>query len=117
MKKNSINTKAFGRHLKLIRIKRGITVQQLAAKSGMTQDNIWALESGAHEPSLDTMIKFSNILNISPDYLLSGELSPTLIAAKEAYPKLFNNFFRLSPSELDRVEDIMHILVKNRVNN
>lgn len=114
MEKINIDTKPLGKHLKLARVKKNLTSKELAKLIGVSVDTIWAWESGARPPALDALISIINVLEISPDYLLSSEFSPVLIAAKENDSDLYANIFKLTSSELDRVQDIMHILVKNR---
>jgi DNA-binding XRE family transcriptional regulator len=58
--------KAFGIVLKELRIKKGLTQQQLADFAGMDRAYISELERGLLMPSLETFFKISHHLRIKP---------------------------------------------------
>lgn len=63
-----------GERLLRLRKERGITQTELGERLGVTQNQISRYERGAVNPSVETLIQLTQILNTSADYLLG--LSP-----------------------------------------
>lgn len=63
----------FGKRLREIRTKQGLTQQQLADRVGLTKTSISCYESGSRTPTLDTLIDLANELNIELSYFLGTE--------------------------------------------
>lgn len=64
----------FGERLKLIRQTQGLTADDLAARSGLTQGYISKLEGGYHPyPRPNTVQKLAEVLNVSAAELLFDE--------------------------------------------
>lgn len=59
----------FGMLLKQLRENRGMTQQQLAAKINKNKTVISKYENNIQSPTLETLIEFSVIFNVSLDYL------------------------------------------------
>lgn len=109
-----MNTKAFGKHLKLIREKQNISVSDFCAMTGFSKDTIWDLEAGKRPPGLETLVTICNTLNISPEYLLSAEFDPAFGKIGEKSPALMDSLFSLSFSEVTRIKDILQIVVNKK---
>ncbi len=62
----------FGAHLKTLRLKRNMTQEVLAERSGLAVDSIRRIERGAFSPSLDTLGKLSGGLELSLSTLFSS---------------------------------------------
>lgn len=62
----------FGLRLKIERSKRELTRKALAIKANISQDYIAQLERGNKNPSLRTLMRILNVLDISSDSLLFG---------------------------------------------
>lgn len=60
----------FGKNLQAIRIKRGITQQQLAIMSKISQSRISNYERGKQEPTISTLAALARSLNCTFDELL-----------------------------------------------
>lgn len=58
-----------------LRISFGWTQVQLAQKLGITKQTVSNWENDNIQPSIDMLVKLSNIFNVSTDYLLG--LTPT----------------------------------------
>ena len=63
-------------NLKMYRKEKGITQIRLSIEAGVSQETISAYESGKALPSADTLIKLSNYLNVSIDFLLDLTSNP-----------------------------------------
>lgn len=57
-------------NLKIARIRRGMTQQQLAEKMNMRKADICRYETGRSKPPIDKLCRLADILNFSTDYLL-----------------------------------------------
>ena len=61
-------------NLKEIRLARGMTQEELAKKTGVSQSQIARYENGDCEPTLDTLRKLSKELNCTLDELIGNEV-------------------------------------------
>lgn len=62
--------KKFGRQLKLLRVQKGMTQQQLAERADVSISFLGNIERGTKSPTIDTVQKLSNALNVSMVALL-----------------------------------------------
>ena len=60
----------FAERLNKIRKEKGISAQQMAQHLGICLRSYRNYESGDREPSLDTLVRIADVLNVSLDYLL-----------------------------------------------
>ena len=60
----------FGRRLKNLREKNGMTQINLSTRLGMSQESISSYERGNSYPSIDVLEEVANFFNVSADYLL-----------------------------------------------
>ena len=60
----------FGQQLNAIRKDRNFTAQYMADKLNITLRSYRMYESGNRSPSIDTLVKIADILDVSLDYLL-----------------------------------------------
>lgn len=70
-----MDKKFFGMQLQKYRDKAGYTQEFLAEQIGCSSIFISFIERGEKAPSVDTLIKLSNALNISIDCMLGTELN------------------------------------------
>ncbi len=59
-------------NIKKLRTSFGYTQQELADKMQLSKSTIAMLENGSRLPSVDTLVKLSNIFNVSTDYILGN---------------------------------------------
>ena len=86
----------FGERLKLIRISRGLSREQLAQRTGTTIASIGYWESGAKTPNMQSLLALSKALNTTIDSLvcdtvvsgISTPLSPHIITLVQSYNQL-----------------------------
>lgn len=60
----------FPKRLNQTRKNKGITAQTMADKLGLALRSYQFYESGKRSPSLDTLVKIADVLDVSTDYLL-----------------------------------------------
>lgn len=61
---------AFAAILKKLRIKRGLSQQELAFESGLDRTFISLLERGKRQPTLTTLFQLSKPLGVMPDEMI-----------------------------------------------
>ena len=59
--------------IKYLRQQRGITQKQLAQAISVAPSTVGQYEQGSREPKMDILICIAKALNVSLDYLLTGE--------------------------------------------
>lgn len=63
----------FSGKLKVLRISKRLTQEQLAERLGITKSLISAYETGIRSPSLDVLVKLARLLGVTTDFLLGIE--------------------------------------------
>ncbi len=66
------NLEKLGQRIKDSRIECGYTQKALAQLIGIAQNTIAQYENGTAKPSLEALVKLSDALNTTTDYLLCG---------------------------------------------
>lgn len=103
----------FGNKIKELRLKKGLTQQQMANAIGTVQTTYSGWEKDKREPSYDVLKQIANYLNVPIDYLLDNDIqmSETKIAKlerlldKEQRLKLYDMCKIMFPEEYKKVED------------
>ena len=65
--------KAFGRRLKELRKQKGWTQKELAGKLDMRFGQLNKYECGLNAPPMEKLIQMAEILNVTVDFLLTGD--------------------------------------------
>lgn len=60
----------FGRHLKALRIEKGLSQQKLGEQLGFCNQTISFWENNSREPDLDTLLKIAHYFDVSIEELL-----------------------------------------------
>ncbi|MBE7048227.1 MAG: helix-turn-helix transcriptional regulator [Ruminococcaceae bacterium] len=87
---NVLNYELLGRHIRKQRKEKKYTLEQLAEKLDVSTTFIGQIERAKGIPSLETLVKIANVLEISIDSLLFGDLNN----------KSGNNYFVKKVAEL-----------------
>ncbi len=69
-----IETTQFGKKLRLLRHRRGQTLQQVSEVLGIHFSHLSRLEMGQKRPSSDLITKASEVFEVSPDQLIKDDL-------------------------------------------
>lgn len=87
---------SIGNRIKTTRKNKGLTQQQLAQRLGVTKALISAYENLTRKPSLDILVRLSNILNCSTDYILGvdNEKRISLKGLSENQVKIIENLIK-----------------------
>ena len=62
-----------GERIRELRIKKGLTQQELAKKAGCSQSALSKIESEGRSPRFEIAISIAGILGVSAEYLRKGD--------------------------------------------
>lgn len=106
-----IDYQTMGRRLARIRKEKGLTQEKLAEKSNLANNYISNIENCRSIPSLETLIKLCEALDITPDDLLLG-------TAKEGreylMPDIWDKIKLCTPKERRLIDGFAALLLEER---
>lgn len=70
-----MDLKAFGKRVRTARKRRDMTGEVMAEKCDITPTFLRQIEAGTKGVSIDNFVNICNVLDVSPEYLLSDELN------------------------------------------
>ncbi|MCL2209132.1 MAG: helix-turn-helix domain-containing protein [Treponema sp.] len=98
---------------------KGMLVKELAQKSGIsrhTLDNY--LNVREHIPTMDAAVKIAKALEVSVEYLATGEETPqTVIKKNKENITLLQNYNHLNKDDKKIVDELVQLLLKYRRKN
>jgi transcriptional regulator with XRE-family HTH domain len=100
--KNQDPTQDLGKRLQKFREMRGLTQVQLGEKAGMKPAAVSHFETGQRSPSLESLVKLADALEISADALL-GRASP------ESLTQVDPIFLRASRSDAQTLDTVKRV--------
>lgn len=106
--------------IKELREEFGLTQTELAKRISSTNKNIHAYEKGYAEPSIETLIKLSEVFDCSIGYLVGVEndsVFPRTLAntITESDKELLENFNKLAPFEQEAIRTQIKALVNSKI--
>ncbi|WDV46657.1 helix-turn-helix transcriptional regulator [Clostridiaceae bacterium M8S5] len=101
MEEKTICLKALGKNVKKYRLANQLTQENLANSTNLSIQYIGNIERGYSTPSIETIMKISLALNITPNHLLLPSLVPKPDTLKE---QIANSL------PVDNVKFLRHIL-------
>lgn len=69
-----MNYKDLGARVRIARRRLSLTQEELAEKTGISASFLGHIERGTRVASLETLVSLCNVLNVTPEYLLSASL-------------------------------------------
>lgn len=102
---------ALGVKVKELRMKRGLSLQQVADGVGSSKAHVWEIETGKNKnPSIDSLNKLAVFFDVSVSYLIgedpnSESEEPELIA-------MFRELKGLSTTDREKMREIMKVVFK-----
>jgi transcriptional regulator with XRE-family HTH domain len=91
------------------RLEAGLTLEQLAERSGLTPNYIGTIENGKRDPSLSTVIAIAAGLSVQPGELFGGV--PGLTAAGMEAAQLYE---KVAPELQSAVSGLLRAVKKRR---
>ena len=109
---DKVNRSILGVNIKHFREKKGFSARQLSNITGISESHIKNLESASANPSINTLVRIANSLDVSLDYLLKDSLS-THIRMTSYADNIIKSLEDCSEQELIFINDIIISLKKN----
>ncbi len=101
---------SLGKRLRNIRLRNGMTIEELSKKSGLSKNLIAQIERGEKKGSIESLVAISNVLEISIEDLLTDSL---LFTNAESKSKTADDFSYLL---LDCSDKEARVIIKNAEN-
>lgn len=101
-----------GERIKIRRKELRIKQAELAEFLNISNNHMSAIENGRQKPSLDTFIHICNHLNVTPDYLLLGNMH-----AYNIPQDIFDNLRLCNENDIELAQDFIKLLVKRNASN
>lgn len=102
----------FGRQLQALRELRNLTQAELGHRAGMAAASISHFETGQRSPSLESLVKLADALEISTDALLGrapvesvAQVDPIFLRASRASSQTLDTVKRVTAAILSGVEE------------
>ena len=102
-------TQALGATLRSLRQRRGLTQAELGARADMAAASVSHFETGQRLPSLDSLVKLADALEVSVDTLLGrapidARVDPIFLRASRADAQTLGTLKRVTAALLEGVE-------------
>lgn len=68
-----MNPKTIGERIRMLRIKKNLSVAEMAIQLDITRAKIYSWESGKYEPGIRSVALLSLFFNVTTDYLILGK--------------------------------------------
>lgn len=96
--------------IKALRTEKGLTLEQLAERSGTAKSYIWELENrDGQNPSAEKLAKIAAVLEVTTDYLLGGSVEEAADATDKAFFRQYSSL----PDETRRtIREMAKVLSK-----
>ena len=99
-----------GRRIREARLNKGLTMSKLAKDAGTSIVYIGEIERGLKMPSVNTLIKIANVLEVSIDYILRYEVKS---GEKYVYDEFTSKLDTLSKEQKQTVMSILDAYINN----
>ena len=106
-----VDYRLLAKRLSRIRREKGLTQAQLAEKANLTNNYISNIETQHSIPSLETLVKICNALNITPNDLLMGTVQTS---NDYLWQESFEKFARCTPKERRLIDKFISALLDER---
>lgn len=113
--------KMIGCRIKKRRKELGLTQVQIKELTGISNGNLSDLENGNRLPSATALIELSKVLNVTTDWILTGNYPDTDIHSSQSgyslsasEESLINCFKRLSPDDQDEIITLINLKIQRK---
>ena len=96
-----------GNRIKTRRKELHIKQAEFAERLNISNNHLSSIENGRQKPSLDTFIKICNLLNVTPDYLLLGNMH-----AYNLPQDIIDKLRLCTQADIELARDFIELLVK-----
>ena len=105
-----MNKAEIGAHIREARLSQKLTQEQLADKLGIGTTYISDIERGAKSPSFSLFINIINVLNVSADFILRGEIES---GKRFVYNDIGAKLDKLNPKQRLAVSELIDLYIKS----
>ena len=102
-----MENKIFGQRIKKLRNDKGLSMQELADKLGVTKSSINMWENSSSIPKNNILISLSKMFNVSIDYLLGNEEMQEKVPENKQLHYIQRNLEKLDEQRLKQAEKIL----------
>ena len=108
------------KNLKNLRLKKGLSQQQLADILGISQQSVNKYENHNIEPDISTLSSMATLFNTSVDYLIGHSTIDHVIEKVEKYDlndresKLVDSYRKLSPREKESIDLVIENYISSK---
>ncbi|MDL2301082.1 helix-turn-helix transcriptional regulator [Lachnospiraceae bacterium OttesenSCG-928-D06] len=114
MSDGELDKTLFARALQRAAKNKGITQENLAEEIHKNRNTVAGMFTAQRFTSIPTLISICDVLDITPDYLLSHYLTNKTVISEDEYHKILNLLNELKPNELTMLYGIIELIIKNR---
>jgi transcriptional regulator with XRE-family HTH domain len=97
----------FGTRVKYLREKSGLSMEQLAAKLGVSKSRVNMWENNGTIPRGDVLIQLAKYFEVSTDYLLGNDDDSAISESNAKLSSLQRNLGKLNEADLNRAEGML----------
>lgn len=98
----------FGKKIKELRTKKGLTLDQLASETGSSKSYIWELENkDPPRPSAEKLAAIAAALGVTTDYLIGREEVTLADAQDKAF---FREYSQMDPDTREKIRAMAKLL-------
>ena len=92
--------RVLGQRIAALRRQQGLSQAQLAARLGISPSAMGMYEQGRREPSADTLVALARELQVTTDFLLTGQLNAQM--DEEAYSRMLLHLVNAADQKLQQ---------------
>lgn len=105
---NEYAQKKIGTHIRKLRNEKKITLEVLAERANMSSNFLWEIEAGRKNPSAKFIIGIAHALDVSLDFLVTGE------DIYEGFGSIISLLKVCTPRQLKVIESIISRVLEMR---
>lgn len=107
----------FGKRLRELRKRRGLSAEQLGDKLGVARTTVFGYEQGQRIPDMITIKKIAELFNVTVDYLLGVQLKPPSHNVREVLSRsdLTWDGIPLTEEELKQTRDFLSWIIREKL--
>ena len=98
-----------GAQIRTLRLRKGLTLDQLAEKAGASKSYLWELENkNPPRPSAEKLAGIAKALEVTVDYLMGADTPEELQSAEDR--AFFREYERMSPTLKAKLREMRKLL-------
>ena len=105
--KMDIQYDVIGNRIRLRRKELNLKQCQVAEQLNISNNHMSSIENGREKPSLETLLGICNILNVTPDYLLLGNMH-----TDDVSQDVLNGLRLCNKADISLAREIIELLIK-----